>query len=114
MAHRFAYESINGPIPEGLQVDHICHNTSCVLVKHLRLATPSQNKENMAGARADSKSGIRGVRWARRQRKWYASVRQMGALHYLGYFDDIRDAEAAVIAKRNELFTHNNADRKAA
>jgi hypothetical protein len=114
MAHRFAYESINGPIPEGLQVDHICHNTSCVLVKHLRLATPSQNKENMAGARADSKSGIRGVRWARRQRKWYASVRQIGALHYLGYFDDIRDAEAAVIAKRNELFTHNNADRKAA
>jgi len=35
--------------------------------------------------------------------------------HYqAGYFDEIADAEAAVIAMRNELFTHNTFDRKKA
>jgi hypothetical protein len=25
-AHRFAYELLVGPIPEGMQIDHMCHN----------------------------------------------------------------------------------------
>jgi len=32
----------------------------------------------------------------------------------VGYFDTIDEAEAAVIAKRKELFTHNDADRVSA
>ena len=42
-AHRFAYEDLIGPIPEGLQLDHLCHNTRCVNPYHLDPVTPRIN-----------------------------------------------------------------------
>ncbi len=43
LAHRFAYESAVGPIPEGLQIDHLCRTPGCVNPAHLEVVT---NKEN--------------------------------------------------------------------
>jgi hypothetical protein len=34
-AHRFAYEEMVGPIPEGLVLDHLCRNRPCVNPDHL-------------------------------------------------------------------------------
>lgn len=34
-AHRWSYEQANGPIPDGLTIDHLCRNTSCVRPDHL-------------------------------------------------------------------------------
>lgn len=34
-AHRFMYEQVVGPIPEGCVLDHLCRNTSCVRPDHL-------------------------------------------------------------------------------
>ena len=34
-AHRFAYELIVGPIPDGLELDHLCRNHECVRPEHL-------------------------------------------------------------------------------
>lgn len=43
MAHRVAYESERGPIPAGLQIDHLCRNRRCVNTKHLEAVTRREN-----------------------------------------------------------------------
>src|SRR3954463_6890906 len=35
-AHRAAYAFLVGPIPDGMQVDHLCFNPPCVNPEHLR------------------------------------------------------------------------------
>lgn len=42
-AHRVAWESLMGPIPEGYHLDHLCRNTSCVNPAHLEPVTPQEN-----------------------------------------------------------------------
>lgn len=54
-AHRWVWIQANGPIPDGMVVDHTCHNPkecvggwecehrSCVNLKHLRLITQKEN-----------------------------------------------------------------------
>lgn len=43
-AHRFAYEQIVGPIPDGLTLDHLCRTRACVNPVHLE---PVTNRENI-------------------------------------------------------------------
>lgn len=112
-AHRVVYEWVVGPIPAGMQVDHrpTCPR-NCVNPQHLRLVTNKQNQENVSGPRRNSKSGVRGVYWISKMGKYRAQVRHNDHLFHVGYFPTIEEAEAAVIAKRNELFTHNDLDRQ--
>ena len=42
-AHKFAYVSQVGPIPSGLEPDHLCENKLCVNPRHLELVTHSEN-----------------------------------------------------------------------
>ena len=109
-AHRVAYELTYGPIPEGAEVDHRCLVKLCVRPTHLRLATRKQNTEHLGGARSDSKTGVRGV-FPYRDGTFQAWVGHEGKSFWVGRFDTVEQAEAAVIAKRNELFTHNDVDR---
>lgn len=41
--HRAVWIERHGPIPIGLEVDHICFNPPCVNLEHLQLLTRSEN-----------------------------------------------------------------------
>lgn len=42
-AHRFAYEALVGPIPEGIVLDHLCRTPNCVRPEHLQPVTTREN-----------------------------------------------------------------------
>lgn len=42
-AHRVAYELVKGPIPDGLQLDHLCRNRRCCNPAHLDPVTCAEN-----------------------------------------------------------------------
>lgn len=43
LAHRFAWETLVGPIPEGMTLDHMCLNRRCVNPDHLRVMSAREN-----------------------------------------------------------------------
>lgn len=111
-AHRVAHELATGiATPCEMDVDHICHNRRCVRPSHLRPATRSENNENFGRTHAHSTSGIRGVSWHAKSERWRVSVVKAGHQFHGGFYDDIAEAESAVVALRNDLYTHNDMDR---
>jgi hypothetical protein len=42
-AHRMTYEQAHGPIPDGMGLDHLCRNPSCVNPAHLEPVTHVEN-----------------------------------------------------------------------
>ena len=110
LAHRFAWEMEHGPIPDGVELDHICHNHACVRLDHLRLATRKQNSENRSGAYMTSGTGVRGVSYDKRRGLYRATVTHNYKQIHVGRYETVAEAEEAVRIKRIELFTHNALD----
>lgn len=110
-AHRYSYQLENGPIEPKIDIDHICHNPTCVRPSHLRAATRKQNSEHRKGAQVNSKTGVRGVYFDNHKQKYLGIVGHNGKRHYAGSFGTIEEAEAAVVELRLSLFTHNYRDR---
>lgn len=101
-AHRYAWEREHGPVPEGMFVDHICHQRHCIALPHLRLATAGENTRNRAGAASHNATGVRGVRKMRK--KYSGRVRKDGVEYNAGTYATIDEAAEAVRKLREELF----------
>ncbi len=43
-AHKIAYEEANGPVKDGLVLDHLCRRVLCVRVAHLEPVTKDENE----------------------------------------------------------------------
>jgi hypothetical protein len=114
LAHRFSYQLVTGvPIPDGMQLDHRCHNPGCVNPEHLRMATALQNNENYQPKYTQAKSGVRGVDWHASSGMWRARVQHKGKCVYSQLFRNLEDARAAAIENRKRFHTFNDADRAA-
>ena len=99
-AHRVIWEMHNGPIPDGLQIDHIDGNSLNNKIENLRLATHSQNLHNR-GAQSNNTTGFKGVH-RRKSGRYCARIMSGGAYLNLGLFDHPEDAHAAYIAAANK------------
>lgn len=51
-AHQVAYESAHGPVPLGLEIDHLCRVRSCVNPRHLEAVPLIVNNHRGMGAAA--------------------------------------------------------------
>lgn len=56
-AHRFAYELRTGPIPDGLQIDHLCRVRRCVNPAHLELVTSAENTRRATAVKTHCANG---------------------------------------------------------
>ncbi|HCG55324.1 MULTISPECIES: HNH endonuclease [Brevibacterium] len=101
-AHRYAWERIYGPMPDGMQVDHKCWNPSCVNIEHLRLANHAENQHYRNGSHRGSKTGFRNV--YDRGTHFQVMIGRNGKQRHYGTFATIEEAVDAAELKRAELF----------
>lgn len=112
LAHRISFQIEHGrDVAPGLLIDHTCWNKACINPGHLREVTVQQNLQNREGPTARSTSGIRGVSWNKVDKAWQVKVGHGGKLHSGGNFSNKADAEQRAIQLRNQLHTHNDADK---
>ena len=97
--HRIAWSWFNGPIPEGMQIDHINGVRDDNRITNLRLVTKGQNAMNRR-SQNNSKSGFSGVMWYPRYSKWVARIRNT----HIGYFATKEEAMEARVSKEALLY----------
>lgn len=104
LTHRYAWERINGPIPEGLLVNHRCWNKTCVNDEHLELVTNGENMAYRPGAQRNSSTGERNVYWNKNNQCWEVKVQKNGKGYVKSGFKKKEDAVEYASLLREDLF----------
>lgn len=89
--HRIIWQMVHGEIPEGLKIDHINGIRSDNRLENLRLVSNQENNKNKRMYRNNS-SGVTGITWNKKERKWVATIVINCKLKHLGYFTDFDKA----------------------
>lgn len=98
--HRVVWEAHNGPIPPGMQVDHISGDTRDNRIENLRLATNAQNNCNV-GLNSRNTTGHKGIS-IRSNGKFRVQVKH-GGVTIDKQFSDLDAAIAFAKETRNAL-----------
>lgn len=97
VAARLAWLYMTGVWPSK-DLDHIDHDSTNNRFANLREVTHTENMQNKPKYRSN-KSGVTGVFWHERDKRWLAYIRAGGKKIHGGYFKDKADA----VARRREL-----------
>ena len=100
-AHRLAFLYMEGRFPE--EVDHINGVRDDNRWINLRNVSKSINQRN-SKLRKNNTSGISGVFWCKRTKKWRSCIKLNGKYKYLGYFTDFFEA---CCARKSAEVEHN-------
>lgn len=109
-AHRIIWEMVNGPIPEGMEIDHINGRRGDNRLANLRLVTPSGNMRNKKRHRNNT-SGYAGVSWHKKSGKYAARIWGPDSRKNLGLFPTAEQAHEAYLAAAEALGYHKNHGR---
>lgn len=102
LAHRLIWLWMTGEMPAG-HIDHINGDRADNRWSNLRLATASQNAMNKRLLDA-SRSGVTGVSWHTKKRRWIATITVQGKTRYLGSSTTIEGAKRLREAAEAEHF----------
>ena len=91
-AHRLGYYMFHGIDPLEKLVDHIDGDKSNNKINNLRLASKSENGRNRVNLSSNNTSGVIGVCWDKKAKKWKAYIMINGKTKHLGYFINKEDA----------------------
>ena len=94
--HRIVYEFFNGPIPSGLQVDHMNNITTDNRISNLQLLSNKDNSRSRLKQKNNT-SGFAGVIWFKPNKKWRATIQVDGKNKYLGLFESPEAASQAYL-----------------
>lgn len=98
--HRLVFIYFYGCIQD--QVDHINGIRSDNRIENLRAATHRENIRN-SGMQKNNTSGVKGVCWSKKNKRWIAKITTDGERVHLGSFTDLDEAAKVVKEKREEL-----------
>lgn len=95
-SYRLAWICEKGPIPDGMEVDHIDGDPTNNRLENLRLATSSQQKMNR-GVQVNNRSGLKGAYFhaCHKGKKWRSQIKVGKKLVFLGYFHTAMEAHLA-------------------
>lgn len=106
-AHRLTWFIVTGAWPTS-DLDHINGVRTDNRWENLRLATVSENQQNLGGPRINNKCGHLGVFFNKQCGKFQANIWLDGKRSYLGLFSKAEDAGAAYLAAKKNIHTHND------
>lgn len=112
-AHRIAFRLASGDITQGKEVDHMCHNKICVNPSHLRLASRSENQQNMRGPNRNTTTGVRGVSYIKARGDYLCHGSIDGKSVSLGTFPTLDEAAEFIAEWRREHYPFSTMDKAA-